>query len=83
MTTQTKTRQFEVLLEPDEDAGGFTVWCPQLRGCVSEGQTREEALANIKEAIELWLEAADPAENPILESQSVTVEVLESAPSGG
>ena len=80
MVTQAVVRQFEVLLDPQEE-GGFTVWCPQLRGCVSEGETRAEALANIREAIELWLESADPVENPILQREIITVEMLESAPS--
>ncbi len=38
------------------DEGGFTVYVPGLPGCISEGNTRKEALANIKEAIELYLE---------------------------
>ncbi len=41
-----------VLLEPSPD-GGFTVLAPSLPGCISEGDTRKEALANIREAIEL------------------------------
>jgi predicted RNase H-like HicB family nuclease len=44
-----------IILEPS-DEGGFTVHVPSLPGCVSEGDTREEALANIREAIELYLE---------------------------
>ena len=36
--------------------GGYTVYVPSLPGCISEGDTREEALANIREAIELYLE---------------------------
>ncbi len=47
--------KLKVVLEPSED-GGFTVYAPALPGCVSEGDTREEALANIREAIELYLE---------------------------
>ena len=47
-----------VLLEPSPD-GGFTVLAPSLPGCISEGDTREEALANIREAIELYLEAVE------------------------
>jgi predicted RNase H-like HicB family nuclease len=39
-----------------EDDGGFSVVVPGLPGCVSQGETRDEALANIKEAIELYLE---------------------------
>ena len=42
-----------VMLEPSEE-GGFTVLFPALPGCISEGSTREEALKNIQEAIELW-----------------------------
>jgi predicted RNase H-like HicB family nuclease len=50
-----KTLDFKVLLEPDED-GGYVVVCPSLAGCYSQGETIEEALANIREAIELCLE---------------------------
>ena len=41
------------------DEGGYTVFVPSLPGCISEGDTREEALRNIKEAIELYLEPRD------------------------
>jgi predicted RNase H-like HicB family nuclease len=47
---------FKVLLEPDEEAGGFVVTCPSLPGCYSEGETVEEALENIREASILCLE---------------------------
>ncbi len=46
---------FKVVLEPSEE-GGYTVYVPALPGCVSEGDTIEEALQNIREAIELYLE---------------------------
>ena len=49
------TIDFKVLLEPDED-GGYVVVCPSIPGCYSQGDTVEEALANIREAIELCLE---------------------------
>lgn len=45
-----------VVLEPQEE-GGFTAHVPSLPGCISEGDTKEEALANIKEAIGLYLDA--------------------------
>lgn len=45
----------KVVLEPSEE-GGFTVYVLSLPGCISEGDTKEEALENIKEAIELYLE---------------------------
>ena len=45
----------KVILEPsDED--GYTILVPSLPGCISEGETGDEALANIKEAIGLYLE---------------------------
>ncbi len=47
---------FKVVLEPEPDAGGYTVTCPSLPGCYSQGETVDEALTNIKEAIELCLE---------------------------
>jgi predicted RNase H-like HicB family nuclease len=47
-----------VVLEPS-DEGGYTVFVPSLPGCISEGDTREAALANIKEAIDLYLEAVE------------------------
>ncbi len=47
--------KLQVILEPS-DEGGFTVIVPVLPGCISEGETQEEALQNIREAIELYLE---------------------------
>jgi predicted RNase H-like HicB family nuclease len=47
--------KLKVVLEPSDD-GGFTVFVPSLSGCISEGDTKEKALANIKEAIELYME---------------------------
>ena len=46
--------KLQVVLEPSEE-GGYTVYVPSLPGCVSEGDTEEEALVNIREAIELYL----------------------------
>ncbi len=40
----------------EETEGGFSVWVPDLPGCASQGETLEEALQNIKQAIELYLE---------------------------
>jgi len=47
-----------VILERS-DEGGFTALVPALPGCISEGDSREEALRNIQEAIELYLEPVD------------------------
>jgi predicted RNase H-like HicB family nuclease len=47
-----------IVLEPSED-GGFTVFVPTLPGCISEGESKEKALTNIREAIELYLEPVE------------------------
>ncbi len=44
---------FKALIEPDE-AGGYVVECPQLKGCYSQGETLDEAMANIQEVID-WV----------------------------
>jgi predicted RNase H-like HicB family nuclease len=46
--------KLKVVLEPS-DEGGYTVYVPRLPGFISEGDTKEEALTNIKEAIELYM----------------------------
>lgn len=48
----------KIILEPSED-GGYTAIVPALPGCLSEGNTKEEALKNIREAIELYLEPVE------------------------
>jgi predicted RNase H-like HicB family nuclease len=50
--------KLKIVLEPS-DEGGYTVYVPSLPGCISEGDTKEEAIANIKEAIELYLEPVE------------------------
>jgi predicted RNase H-like HicB family nuclease len=49
--------KYPVILIPSEE--GFAVGCPALPGCWSQGNTEAEALANIREAIQLWLEVAE------------------------
>lgn len=46
--------EFKVVLEPQEE-GGFTATVPNLPGCISEGETRDEAIENIKDAIQGYL----------------------------
>lgn len=50
--------KLQVVLEPS-DEGGYTVYVPSLPGCISEGETVDEAMQNIREAIELYLEPVD------------------------
>lgn len=56
----------QIILVPDED-GGYTVSVPSLPGCISQGDTPEEAIANIKEAIELYIEVLEEDGKPIPE----------------
>jgi len=50
--------KLQVVLEPS-DEGGYTVYVPSLPGCISEGDSVDEAMQNIREAIELYLELVD------------------------
>lgn len=54
-----KVFQYTAVFEP-EKVGGYSVTIPALPGCIAEGDTFEEALANIKEAAELYLEDLKP-----------------------
>ncbi len=65
--------KLKVILEPSDD-GGYTVYVPALPGCLSEGDTKEEAFSNIKEAIELYME---PVEDDF--TVSPDIEIMEIA----
>jgi predicted RNase H-like HicB family nuclease len=56
--------KFRVIIEPDED-GVFVAECPTLPGCISQGVTREEALANIKDAISGYLASLKKHGEPV------------------
>lgn len=69
------SREYEVVLTPEEE-GRYSVTVPALPGCISQGKTREEALAMIREAIELYLESLEAHGDPIpgpIEIERVTV----------
>ena len=63
-----------VVLEPS-DEGGYTVYVPSLPGCISEGESKGDALQNIREAIELYLEPVedDKSFGPDSEVSEVTL----------
>lgn len=71
-------RTYRVILEPNE-SGGYTVTVPLLPGCISEGDTKEEALTNIKEAIELYIESLQEDGELIPTEESVEEAVVEVA----
>ncbi|MER8435097.1 type II toxin-antitoxin system HicB family antitoxin [Mesorhizobium sp. M1312] len=52
--------EYPVVIAPlaTEDGGGFSALVPDLPGCMSDGDTPEEAIANVQDAISSWIEAA-------------------------
>jgi predicted RNase H-like HicB family nuclease len=69
---------FKVVLEEDEEVGGYIVSCPSLPGCFSQGETADEALENIKEAIQACLEslAEDEIQSYITNPSSRVVDMV-------
>jgi predicted RNase H-like HicB family nuclease len=70
-----KTYDFKVLLEPDE-SGGYVVTYPFLPGCYSQGETVEDALKNIEEAILLCLEGMESHGEKIPDTSSSLIGTL-------
>lgn len=66
--------KYRVVIEPQEE-GGYTVYVPTLPGCVSQGETVDKAMTNIKEAIEVYLESIQSRSLPIpsVEEREVAV----------
>jgi predicted RNase H-like HicB family nuclease len=70
-----KTMKFMITLDRDED-GIWVIECPSIPGCVSQGNTKEEAVGNIKEAIQLCLEVRAEQGFPLtIESQQIELAV--------
>ena len=65
--------KFRVILEKSEE-GGYTATVPSLPGCISEGETVEQSMANIQEAIELYLE---PVEDDMMVSEGSLVQEIQ------
>ena len=64
--------KFRVTVEPDED-GVFVAECPALPGCISQGKTRDEAMANIRDAIQGYLQSLKKHGEPIPEPVNASV----------
>ncbi|HAF70301.1 MAG: hypothetical protein XD60_1508 [Acetothermia bacterium 64_32] len=69
--------RFTVVIERDED--GYFVFCPQLQGCYTQGETYEEALENIKDAIRLHVEDRLESGEEIPQAESISLTSLEVA----
>lgn len=67
--------KLNIIIEEDEDS--FYAYCPELKGCQSQGDTLEEVQTNITEAIELYLETLSKNEKQKLLQKKVTTMTLE------
>ena len=67
-------KYYKAIFEP-QDEGGYTVTVPALPGCISEGDTYDEALENIQDAINLYLESLQADGLPIPEETNLIVEI--------
>jgi predicted RNase H-like HicB family nuclease len=65
--------KWRIILERDESSGEWAAWCPELPGCTSAGDTEQEALENIREAIELYLQPDPLPLGPTAISREVVV----------
>ena len=74
MKKKVKVLQYTAVFEPDQEVGGYTATIPALPGCISEGDTFEEALKNIQEAADLYVEVMHKREHEfIIESPDVVI----------
>jgi antitoxin HicB len=72
-------RRYTIILHPDPDEGGYTVTVPALPGCVTQGDTLEEAIAMAKDAIQLYIESlladGEPVPEELEHPQAIVIEV--------
>ena len=68
--------KYRIFIEPDED-GIFVAECPSLPGCISQGETRKQAIENIQDAIRGYLESLEKHDEPI--PPSIDEEIVEVA----
>ncbi len=66
--------KYRIIIEQDED-GVFVAECPSLPGCISQGKTRDEAVANIREAIQAYVAALEQDHLPVPEERFETLVV--------
>jgi predicted RNase H-like HicB family nuclease len=72
-----KTYRFSVVIEKDKD--GYFAFCPELQGCYTQGDTYEEVLENIKDAIHLHVEDRLESSEEIPQPESISLTSLEIA----
>ena len=70
-----KTYRFSIIIEKDKD--GYFAFCPELQGCYSQGDTYEETLANIKDAVKLHLEDRKVSKEKMTKNKMVSLSTVE------
>ncbi len=68
--------QYTIILHPDPEEGGYTVTVPTLPGCVTQGETVEEAVAMAKDAIRLYIESLIEGGEPVPEEEKAPLRVM-------
>ncbi len=72
-----KTYRFSVVIEKDQE--GYFAFCPELQGCYTQGETYEEAMENIRDAIRLHVEERVNSGEEISQAESISLTSLEVA----
>ncbi|MBI2506571.1 MAG: type II toxin-antitoxin system HicB family antitoxin [Candidatus Colwellbacteria bacterium] len=72
-----KKYHFSIVIEGDKD--GYFIRCPEIQGCYSQGESYEEALENIRDAIKLHLEDRISAKEDLPETKSISLSTIEVA----
>jgi len=67
--------RFRVVVQPDLEDGGYIVSCPSLPGCHSQGETLEEALGNIQDAIKGYIEVLRKHNRPLPREMEIEVSI--------
>jgi len=68
---------YRVSIVLEYDDAGYFAYSPELPGCYSQGQTYEEAVANIREAVDLYMETLDPEERKLHLSKQISTSSIE------
>jgi len=72
-------RKYTIILEPDDEEGGYTVTVPALPGCITQGETISQCIERAREAIQGYIESLEAAGEPVPEEgerpQAITIEV--------
>jgi predicted RNase H-like HicB family nuclease len=70
---------YKVSVVIEQDDHGYYAWCPELPGCQTQGDTFDEIMANVREAVELYLETLDPEQRDACLSKEILTTSVEVA----